>query len=68
MKASQVTVERTKNGERISITINIEEGFTAEAAVASGRGFLAAQFGESPTEEQVAEAQRTIAASKYEKL
>lgn len=67
MKATAVRVSRLKadrnnkyENERIEVEISISDGETAEQGVIAGRAFLAKQFGETPSEEEVAAAQAVI--------
>lgn len=68
MKAETVKYARTKNGETIEITARITDDRTAEDTLLALKGWTAAQFGEVPNKEELEEAERKIAASKYEKL
>ena len=68
MKASQVRVERTKNNETLSVTLDLQDGASAEDAIRAARGFLGAQFGEVASPEELAECQRKLDAANYQKL
>jgi hypothetical protein len=64
---TSVTVARLKAGpkqyenERIEVTLAVPSGRTAEEAVAKGRAFIAKQFGETPSEEEISKARAVIA-------
>lgn len=68
MKADTVKYARTKGHETIEIMAKIEDDRTAEETLDALKGWVAVQFGEGPTAEELAEAERKIAASKYIKL
>lgn len=69
IKASKVTVSRLKAGpkqyenERIEVTLDVPGDRTASEAVAVGRAFIAKQFGETPKDEEVAQARAVLAAA-----
>jgi hypothetical protein len=67
LKITEVTVSRLKAGpkqyenERLEVRVAVPSGKTAAEAVAHGRAFIAKQFGETPSEEAVANARAIIA-------
>jgi hypothetical protein len=68
MTVETVNYERTHNDETIGLSIKVTDGRTAEDTLKVARGWVAAQFGEVPTERELAEAQRKIDAANYTKL
>lgn len=52
--------ENRYENERIEVEVEVPAGRTAAEAIQAGRQFIAKQFGETPTEEQIAEARRVI--------
>lgn len=68
MKANSITYSRKKDDETIAVNLDVPEGQTAEQVLEIARGWTAAQFGEIPTKEELEDAERKIAASKYQQL
>jgi hypothetical protein len=70
MRAKTVKVGRLKAGpgkyenERIEIEIEIPKGKTAQQAVDAARGFLAKQFNETPSDDEVEAAKDLLAKAK----
>lgn len=65
LRATQVVVAQLKKtadfeNERIEVTVEIPEGFTAHEAVTAARSFLDTQFSEPPTEEEIEAARHTL--------
>lgn len=56
---SQLHVTRQYENERIEVTVEVPEGFTAHEAVTAARSFLNTQFAEPPTDDEI-EAARDI--------
>jgi len=69
---TEVVVSRLKAGpkqyenERLEVRLAIGKGKTAQEAVAVGRAFLAKQFGETPSETEIAKAKAVIAAAELQ--
>lgn len=71
MRPTQVSVSRLRvtapyENERIEVTVELAEGERASDAVEVCRNFIAAQFGEAPTREELSAARALL--EKYEGL
>lgn len=65
MQVTSITISRTKQvrqyePERIEIVVALNEGDTVSGAIASARATIAAHFGETPSADEVQQAQATL--------